>query len=126
PARHRPSRAHRGPRPGGRGLRHRDGHRLARGGPRSVRTGSDMTVEVVPVEGLPEIRPGDDLPALLSEALHDLRSGDVLAVTQKIVSKAEDRIVPEAEGHDTWVTRETRRVVARRGDIVIAETRHGF
>jgi dehydro coenzyme F420 reductase / coenzyme F420-0:L-glutamate ligase / coenzyme F420-1:gamma-L-glutamate ligase len=85
-----------------------------------------MTVEVIPVEGLPEIRPGDDLPALLSEALRDLRSGDVLAVTQKIVSKAEGRIVPEAEGHDTWVARETRRVVARRGDVVIAETHHGF
>jgi coenzyme F420-0:L-glutamate ligase / coenzyme F420-1:gamma-L-glutamate ligase len=85
-----------------------------------------MNVEVVPVQGLPEIRPGDDLPALVSGALRDLRSGDVLAVTQKIVSKAEGRIVPEAEGHDTWVARETRRVVARRGDVVIAETRHGF
>ena len=85
-----------------------------------------MSVEVVPVEGMPEIRAGDDLAGMLSEASVDLRSGDVLAVTQKIVSKAEGRIVSEEDGRDAWVARETRRVVARRGDVVIAETRHGF
>jgi coenzyme F420-0:L-glutamate ligase/coenzyme F420-1:gamma-L-glutamate ligase len=42
------------------------------------------------------------------------------------VSKAEGRVVPDTDGKDTWVARETRRVVARRGDLVIAETRHGF
>jgi coenzyme F420-0:L-glutamate ligase / coenzyme F420-1:gamma-L-glutamate ligase len=85
-----------------------------------------VSVEVLPVEGLPEVRPGDDLPAMLSAALHDLRSWDVVAVTQKIVSKAEGRVVPDTDGHDAWVARETRRVVARRGDVVISETRHGF
>jgi dehydro coenzyme F420 reductase / coenzyme F420-0:L-glutamate ligase / coenzyme F420-1:gamma-L-glutamate ligase len=85
-----------------------------------------MTVEVIPVEGLPEVRPGDDLAGMLSAALVDLRAGDVVAVTQKIVSKAEGRIVPEEDGREAWVARETRRVVARRGDLVIAETRHGF
>jgi coenzyme F420-0:L-glutamate ligase/coenzyme F420-1:gamma-L-glutamate ligase len=56
-----------------------------------------------------------------------LQDGDVVAITQKIVSKAEGRIVPERpEGKEGWVARETRRVVARRDDLVVAETRHGF
>jgi len=55
------------------------------------------------------------------------RDGDVVAVTQKIVSKAEGRVVPDGgDGRSVWVTRETRRVVARRGDLIIAETHHGF
>ncbi|MFN2544838.1 MAG: coenzyme F420-0:L-glutamate ligase [Actinomycetota bacterium] len=85
-----------------------------------------MTIEVVPIEGLPEIRPGDDLSALLASAAAGIRSGDVLVVTQKIVSKAEGRLVREDYGRAPWVDRETRRVVARRGDVVIAETRHGL
>lgn len=88
-----------------------------------------MSVEVLPVEGLPEVRPGDDLAALLAPSLSALgvRAGDVLVVTQKVVSKAEGRVVT-AEGDDRarWVERETKRVVARRGDLTIAETRHGF
>lgn len=88
-----------------------------------------MSVELLPIEGLPEVRPGDDLPGLLSPALRELgvRDGDVVVVTQKVVSKAEGRVVPEGgEGRASWVERESRRVVARRGDLVIAETRHGF
>ncbi|MGZ4152599.1 MAG: coenzyme F420-0:L-glutamate ligase, partial [Actinomycetota bacterium] len=86
-------------------------------------------IEVLPVEGLPEFRAGDDLATTLAEPLRaiEVRDGDIVVVTQKIVSKAEGRVVP-AEGADrsAWVARETRRVVARRGDLVIAETRHGF
>ncbi len=88
-----------------------------------------MTIRVLPVEGLPEVRPGDDLAAMLSPALSALgvRERDVVVVTQKVVSKAEGRIVPEeGEGRAAWVERETRRVVARRDDLVIAETEHGF
>ena len=88
-----------------------------------------MSVEILPVEGLPEIRPGDDLAALLAPKLEELGAGDgdVVAVTQKVVSKAEGRVVPdEGEGRAAWVEREARRLVARRGDLVIAETRHGF
>ena len=86
-----------------------------------------MTVEVHPVTGIPEIRSGDDLGAIIAAALPlPLRDGDVVVVTQKAVSKAEDRVVDAAEGKTRWVERETRRVVARRGDVVIAETRHGF
>ena len=74
---------------------------------------------------------GDDLGRLLLDALGAagvaLRDGDVLAVTQKVVSKAEGRVVREApDGKAAWVARESRRVVARRGDLVVAETRHGF
>ena len=87
-----------------------------------------MSIEVFPLEGLPEVRPQDDLAMLLAEPLGSMgvRDGDVVAVTQKIVSKAEGRVVPQGDGREAWVERETRRVVARRGDLVIAETRHGF
>ncbi|MGZ8593298.1 MAG: coenzyme F420-0:L-glutamate ligase, partial [Actinomycetota bacterium] len=88
-----------------------------------------MTVEILPVAGLPEVRPGDDLGSLLAERLPaaGIRDGDVVAVTQKIVSKAEGRVVPDdGDGRSAWIERETKRVVARRGDLVIAETRHGF
>lgn len=88
-----------------------------------------MSVEIVAVEGLPEVRHGDDLAALLAPKLAELgaRDGDVVAVTQKVVSKAEGRVVPdEGEGRAAWVAREARRIVARRGDLVVAETRHGF
>ena len=88
-----------------------------------------MTIEIWPVEGLPEVRPGDDLPGLLTEPLRAIgvRNDDVIAITQKIVSKAEGRVVlDEGEGRSAWVERETRRIVAQRGQLIIAETRHGF
>ncbi|HVM12394.1 MAG TPA: coenzyme F420-0:L-glutamate ligase [Actinomycetota bacterium] len=87
-----------------------------------------MTLEVLPVSGLPEIRPGDDLADLIVAAVgaDGLGDGDVVAVAQKAVSKAEGRLVPEGEGKVAWVAREASRIVARRGDLVIAETRHGF
>lgn len=81
------------------------------------------------MQGIGEIEPGADLAALLADGLRALepREGDVIAVTQKVVSKAEGRIVAEeGAGRSTWVERETVRTVARRGDLVIAETRHGF
>jgi dehydro coenzyme F420 reductase / coenzyme F420-0:L-glutamate ligase / coenzyme F420-1:gamma-L-glutamate ligase len=85
-------------------------------------------IEALPVEGIPEVRPGDDLAALLAPALSTIgvRDGDVIAVTQKVVSKAEGRVVREDAGRASWVERETARVVARRDDLVIAETHHGF
>jgi coenzyme F420-0:L-glutamate ligase / coenzyme F420-1:gamma-L-glutamate ligase len=86
-----------------------------------------VTIEVLPVEGLPEVVPGNDLVAMLADPLRNLgaRDGDIVVVTQKIVSKAEGRLVPGNDRHP-WIERETLRVVARRGDLVIAETRHGF
>jgi len=88
-----------------------------------------VTIQLIPVVGLPEVRPGDDLATLLAPRLREagLREGDVVVVTQKVVSKAEGRVVLAAEEERAaWVERETKRVVARRGDLVIAETRHGF
>src|SRR5438093_12385605 len=86
-----------------------------------------MSVEVFPVDGLAEVRPGDDVASMLEDPLRALsaRGGDVVVVTQKIVSKAEGRV---GRGGDraAWVERETERVVARRGDLTIAATRHGF
>ena len=84
-------------------------------------------IEVLAVVGLPEVRPGDDLAALIAGAA-DLVEGDVVVVTQKVVSKAEDRLVdidPEV-GHRPLVERESVRILRRRGDLVIAETEHGF
>ena len=84
-------------------------------------------IEVLAVAGLPEVRPGDDLAALIAGAV-DLVDGDVVGVTQKVVSKAEDRLVdsdPEV-GHRPLVERESVRILRRRGDLVIAETEHGF
>jgi coenzyme F420-0:L-glutamate ligase / coenzyme F420-1:gamma-L-glutamate ligase len=90
-----------------------------------------MSVEILPVRGLPEIAPGDDLAAGIARAIRaggmTLADGDVVVLTQKVVSKAEGRIVAEGpEGKAGWVARETRRVVASRDELIIVETRHGF
>ena len=88
-----------------------------------------MTLEIIPVTGLPEFSEGDNIPAILSGPLRamGLRTGDVVVVTQKVVSKAEGRVVPSGHGQrDALIAQETRRVVARKGNILIAETRHGF
>lgn len=88
-----------------------------------------MSIEILPIEGLPEFVSGDDLGLALAEKLKEIgvADGDVVIVTQKAVSKCEGRVVPsEPLGRDGWLALETRRVVARRGDLVIAETRHGL
>lgn len=87
-------------------------------------------IQVIPVRGIPEIRPGDDLAGILSDSVPWIREGDVLVVTQKVVSKAEGRLVaidPSDPGaHRELVAGEAVRVLRRRGDLAIAETRHGF
>ena len=81
-------------------------------------------VTVVPVSGLPEITAGSDLAALIAAAAPDLRAGDILVITSKIVSKAEGRVV--AVSREQAIEAETVRVVARRGATTIAQTRHGL
>ena len=92
---------------------------------------------MVPLGGMPEIREGDDLARLLLEAVRgaglELADGDVLAVTSKVVAKAEGRTVPLPDDPAArervvaeTVAAETARVVARRGRLVIAETRTGL
>ena len=98
-------------------------------------------ISIVPVEGLPEIQEGDDLAALIADRA-ELQEGDVLVVAQKVVSKAEGRVVRLADvepsdearrlaaGEDPRrlevILREAKRIVRTRPPLVIAETRHGF
>jgi len=107
-------------------------------------------VEAIAIEGLDEVVPGDDLPALIADALaaasgiDTLRDDDVLVVTQKIVSKAEGAIVdlttidPSPVASEfarrfdrdarqvEVVLREARRVVRMANGVIITETQHGF
>src|SRR6202050_4790238 len=83
-----------------------------------------MTLSVAPVTGLPEITAGSDLAALIADAAPDLRDGDILVVTSKVVSKAEGRVVTTSR--EQAIEAETARVVARRGPTTIAQTRHGL
>jgi coenzyme F420-0:L-glutamate ligase/coenzyme F420-1:gamma-L-glutamate ligase len=87
------------------------------------------------VEGMGEIRPGDQLGELVADACSGppngpLADGDVLVVTQKVVSKAEGRLVAvdpdDPLSHKALVEQEAVRVLRRRGDLVITETSHGF
>jgi coenzyme F420-0:L-glutamate ligase/coenzyme F420-1:gamma-L-glutamate ligase len=84
-------------------------------------------LRVIPVPGVPEVRAGDDLGALLAEAARplSLQDGDVVVVTQKVVSKAEGRLVPHAE-RARALAAEAKRILRRSGEMVIAETVHGF
>jgi coenzyme F420-0:L-glutamate ligase/coenzyme F420-1:gamma-L-glutamate ligase len=83
---------------------------------------SPLTVTGVP--GLPEIPAGADLARLISDAAVDLRDGDILVVTSKIVSKAEGRVI--RGDRERAIDSETVRVVARRGQTRIVETKHGL
>jgi len=89
-----------------------------------------MRLEILAIEGLPEVRRGDDLAGLLAAAHPDLRDGDVVVVTQKVVSKAEGAMAriddADPRGHKAVVEEEAARILRRRGDLVITETRHGF
>jgi coenzyme F420-0:L-glutamate ligase/coenzyme F420-1:gamma-L-glutamate ligase len=99
-------------------------------------------IQLLPVIGLPEIREGDDLAALVAELI-ELEAGDVVVVAQKVVSKVEGRVVRldeleasakarELAGDERdpreveAVLREAKRIVRERGPLVIAETHHGF
>jgi coenzyme F420-0:L-glutamate ligase/coenzyme F420-1:gamma-L-glutamate ligase len=99
-------------------------------------------IQLLPVHGLPEIRPDDDLAGLIA-GLTSLEEGDVVVVAQKAVSKAEGRIVRiddyeasekarELAGDERdpreveVILREAKRIIRERGPLVITETRHGF
>jgi len=94
-------------------------------------------VQILPVTGLGEVAPGTDLAALIAGAVApadpdgpELASGDVVVVTQKIVSKAEGRMVrvdtSDPDAKRLLAESESVRVLRRRGDLVVTETRHGF
>ena len=87
----------------------------------------------MPVPGLPEIRPGDDLAGMIIDACQastGIEDHDVLVVSQKVVSKAEGMVVEvdpdDPQSHKPLVLDESVRVVRRRGDLIISETKHGF
>ena len=105
-------------------------------------------IQILPLPGLPEIRAGDDLARLIAGAVRaagaPVGEGDVFGVAQKIVSKAEGRVVrldgvqPSAKAQ-AWaaewgkdaraielVLREAKRIVRMERGVIIAETRHGF
>ena len=94
-------------------------------------------ITLIPLTGIGEVEPGADLARTVAAALApaapdgpDLRQGDVVVITQKIVSKAEGRLVPV--DHDdpaakvALVEQESVRILRRRGDLIISETKHGF
>jgi coenzyme F420-0:L-glutamate ligase / coenzyme F420-1:gamma-L-glutamate ligase len=94
-------------------------------------------IELIPIEGIPEVRPGDVLSELIMKAADPepgIRDGDVIVVTQKVVSKAENRLVPVdpniADDHKRYVLEESVRILRRRttplGELIISETSHGF
>ncbi|TML15278.1 MAG: coenzyme F420-0:L-glutamate ligase [Actinobacteria bacterium] len=98
-------------------------------------------LRIIPVAGLPEIREGDDLAALVAAAI-ELEDGDVVVLAQKVVSKSEGRVVSLADVEPSQrareiagdedprrievILREAARVVRVRPPLVIAETSHGF
>ena len=81
-------------------------------------------ISITAVAGLPEITPGADLAALVAAAEPALRDGDILVITSKIISKAEGRLV--RAGREQAIDGETVRLVARRGQTRIVQTRHGL
>ena len=105
-------------------------------------------LRIIGLGGLPDVKPGDDVAALICDAAERQgtppAAGDVLIVTQKIVSKAEGRVVDLAEvepgaealrlAQETekdprlaeLILRESRRIVRQVGPVLITETRHGF
>ena len=81
-------------------------------------------LDIEAVDGIGEILPGDDLGQVLAANLDDLRDGDVVVVTSKVVSKATGRV--SGMDRERAIEAETAAVVARRGQTTIARTRHGF
>lgn len=90
------------------------------------------SIEIRGVPGIGEIQPGDDLAGMIVAAIAadgwELENGDVVVVTHKVVSKQEGRIVeiPDEATYRSLVEDEAAEVIRRRGDLVIAQTRHGF
>lgn len=84
-------------------------------------------IRIIPVPGVPEVVTGDDVALLIVDAAGDgpLQDRDVLVVTQKVISKAEGRIVP-APDRESAIGSESVRVLRRLGEMTISETRHGF
>jgi len=106
------------------------------------------TIAIIPIPGVPQIQPGDDLPSLLLEAIDaakvGLKDGDILVMCQKIVSKAEGAVLDlktvtpspfAAQIAEMWekdprmvevVLTESSRIVRMKDGVIITETKHGW
>ena len=88
-------------------------------------------VEIIPVLGLPEFKKNDDLLKILKDALKvnklNLVEGDVLIITQKIISKIEDMIVDLKDiDINKLLENESTQILRKRGETIISRTKHGF
>ena len=111
-------------------------------------SGGSSTISIIGLKGMPEIRAGDDLGLLIVRAAEEqgvgIRRGDIVVVTQKVVSKVEGRLVSLDDfepsdfaeeisrgtnrdpRHTEAILRESSRIIKMRGGVLITETRHGF
>ncbi len=90
-------------------------------------------IRLIPIVGIGEVRPGDDLATVLGDAIEagpGLTTGDVVVVTHKVVSKAEGKMMTlesdHPDAHRGLVEDEAVQIIRRRGSLVIARTKHGF
>ncbi|MXW42449.1 MAG: coenzyme F420-0:L-glutamate ligase [Acidimicrobiia bacterium] len=97
--------------------------------PQTPDTTVPIKLEILAVEGLPEVQQDDDIAALIIQQA-TLLDGDVVVITQKIVSKAEGAIAmvnpDDPLSHQPIVEQNSTRILRRRGDLIISETKHGF
>ena len=89
---------------------------------------SIQKIEIIPVTGLPEFKSNDDLVEILSNTLKEsLVENDILVITQKIISKIENRTVNLQDKDFSEVLKdEATQIIRKRGETVIARTKHGF
>ena len=89
---------------------------------------SIQKIEIIPVTGLPEFKSNDDLVEILINTLNNpLTENDILVITQKIISKIENRTVNLQDKDFSEVLKdEATQIIRKRGETVIARTKHGF
>ena len=93
-----------------------------------------MSLAVIPIAGIPEVQADDELAELIATAAQaqdtPLADGDCVVVTQKVVSKAEGRLIAidpdDPDARARLIESESVRILRRRDELVISETRHGF
>ena len=88
-------------------------------------------ITIIPVKNFPDINAGDDLMELLINSLEDsnvsIEENDIIVLTQKIVSKSESRLRNlEDTSFEELLAEESTEIIRKRGDLVIARTKHGF
>lgn len=88
-------------------------------------------ISIIPITGLPEIKKGDQLASMTLGAIDDsgneIKENDIFVVTQKVISKSEgmERDLNEYKIEDL-IKNETKQIIRKRGDLIIAQTKHGF